>query len=215
MSAVIYLEGGGDAKDQRARCREGFSKLLDRCGFAGRMPRLVACGSRSAAYDNLKTAHKYARPGDYVAMLIDSEEPVADIEATWGHLKSRDRWTRPRGAEDDQVLLMTTCMETWIVADRTALAGHYGKGVQKSALPPLVDLEERARQDVQQALMHATRKCSDTSPSPSTRHRSARRSGPRRSWGRRRLRRSLWTAEPRGARSRLRRSIRGSRLWRR
>lgn len=27
-------------------------------------------------------------------------------------------WDPPTGATDNQVLLMTTCMETWIVADR-------------------------------------------------------------------------------------------------
>jgi hypothetical protein len=125
------------------------------------MPRIVPRGSRTAAYDDFKTAHTSSNSADYVAMLIDSEEPVADIEATWDHLKSCDGWAKPRSAEDDQVLLMTTCMETWIIADRTALADHYGKGFQKTALPKLVDLEARARQGVQQALTHATRKCSN------------------------------------------------------
>jgi hypothetical protein len=161
VSATIYLEGGGDSKDLRVRCRRGFAKLLENCGFAGRMPRLVACGSRTAAYDDFKTEQKASSSEDFVAMLIDSEEPVADIEATWHHLKSRDRWPKPRGARDEQVLLMTTCMETWIVADRAALAEHYGSKLQRSALPPLGNLESRDRHSVQQKLAHATRKCSN------------------------------------------------------
>jgi hypothetical protein len=52
VSAYIYVEGGGagaDSKDVDIRCREGFRKLLENCGFEGRMPRLVklvaACGA--------------------------------------------------------------------------------------------------------------------------------------------------------------------------
>ena len=52
--------------------------------------------------------------------------PVSDIEETWVHLHRRDSWRRPRGARNDQVLLMTTCMETWIVADHTSLREHFG-----------------------------------------------------------------------------------------
>ena len=44
-SSVIYLEGGGESKELHSRCREGFRKLLEKNGFKGNMPRLVACGS--------------------------------------------------------------------------------------------------------------------------------------------------------------------------
>lgn len=33
MSAIIFLEGGGDSEVLRSRCREGFRKLLERCGL--------------------------------------------------------------------------------------------------------------------------------------------------------------------------------------
>ena len=56
---------------------------------------------------------------------------------------------------------MTTCMETWLVADRAALAAHFGNEFRDSALPPLKNLESRHRHDVQDQLMHATRNCSN------------------------------------------------------
>ncbi len=56
---------------------------------------------------------------------------------------------------------MTTCMETLIVADRAALEEHYKTKLQNSALPPLVDLESRTRDDVQDRLARATRNCSN------------------------------------------------------
>lgn len=166
MSATLFLEGGGsgpDSKGLQARCREGFRTLLEKCDFRGRMPRLVACGGRTSAFDDFKTAHRNKAPGGYVAMLIDSEDPLADLEATWAHLRLRpgDNWQQPTEATDDQVLLMTTCMETWIVADREALRKHYGSKLQNSALPPLTDLEARGRHDVQDKLVHATRNCSN------------------------------------------------------
>jgi len=164
VSATLYLEGGAtgpDSKELKIRCREGFRRLLEKCGYGqqGRMPRLVACGSRGSAFDDFKTALGALANGDYVALWIDSEDPMADIEASWAHLSARDNWTRPADATDDQVIFMTTCMETLIVADHTALADHYGAKLQTNALPPLVGLESRLRHDVQGNLVHATRNC--------------------------------------------------------
>jgi hypothetical protein len=164
VSATLYLEGGAsgaDSKDLQIRCREGFRKLLENCDYKGRMPRLFACGSRDAAFDDFKIAHGGRGVGDYVAMWIDSEDPLTDLEATWDHLTRRDSWTQPAGAANDQVLFMTTCMETLIVADHAALSDHYQTKLQGSALPPLVNLENRERHDVQDKLVHATRNCTN------------------------------------------------------
>ncbi|MEO8657068.1 MAG: DUF4276 family protein [Bryobacteraceae bacterium] len=164
MSAALYLEGGAtgpDSKELKIRCREGFRKLLQKCGYENqrRMPRLIACGSRQAAFEDFQAAVRIAGPADYVALWIDSEDPLANPEASWDHLRARDNWQRPLGVTDDQVLFMTTCMETLIVADRTALTEHFGAKLQTTALPPLVDLENRHRHDVQDGLVRATRNC--------------------------------------------------------
>lgn len=159
MSAKVYVEGGGDSKDLHSRCREGFRRLFEKCGFKGRMPRLVACGGREDAYDDFTSAHGATRGSDYVALLVDSEEPVADIERIWDHLRHHDGWSKPTGAYDGQALLMTTCMETWVAADRGALREHFGHGLQESALPSSVNMESRPRHQVQDGLENATRKC--------------------------------------------------------
>jgi hypothetical protein len=163
VSTEIYIEGGAagaDSKDLQIRCREGFRKLLEKCGYKGRMPRLFACGSRGATFDDFKVGIAGMVRGDYVAMWIDSEDPLSDIDKTWDHLKRRDNWDKPIGATDDQVLLMTTCMETLIIADRDALSNHYNN-LQITALPALVDLENRCRHDIQENLYQATRNCSN------------------------------------------------------
>ncbi len=160
MSAQLYIEGG-DPKSDQIRCRKAFRTLLEAAGLGGRMPRLTASGPRNAAFDAFKTAHASRKPGEFFAMLVDSEDPVADLEQPWTHLKKRDNWDRPAGAEDDHALLMTTCMETWIVADRQGLQKHYGHKLQESALPPLHALETRHRHDVHDKLERATRDCSN------------------------------------------------------
>ena len=161
MSAHLYIEGGGNSKEEKSRCREAFSRLLTRQGFSGRMPRLTACGGRYSAYDDFKTAHAIAKPGHFVALLIDSEDTL-DIpndpisQQTWEHLWRRDEWERPVGAEDEQVLLMTTCMETWIAADRSTLREHYGAELKENKLPSTLNLETLHRHDVQDRLEKAT-----------------------------------------------------------
>ena len=159
VNARIYIEGGGDSKELHTRCREGFRRLLEALGFSGRMPRLVACGGRAATFDDFKTAHDNAASEAYVAMLIDSEDPIEDIEETWAHLKQRDGWDKPEGADNEQVLLMVTCMESWIVTDRKTLRAYFGSNLQVSALPALDNMESRDRDSIQHALSHATRNC--------------------------------------------------------
>lgn len=157
-TVTIYLEGGGDSEGLRSRCREGFRKLFQKCGFE-RMPKLVACGGRGNAFDRFCTAHTDGK--EDAILLVDSEDPIADIDKTWPHLKLRDNWDKPAGVQDKQVLLMTTCMETWIVADRAALRAFYNRDFKENQLPPLANLEEREQHSVQQALQNATKDCTN------------------------------------------------------
>lgn len=161
MSARIYIEGGGNSKEGKVRCREGFRKLFEKCGFTGRMPALVACGPRNDAYDDFKTGHSQASPGNFIGLLVDSEEPVADVEQTWAHVaqKTGDNWRQPDGADNEQLLFMTTSMETWMVSDRTALAAHFGPRFNESVLPPVRNLEQRDRHHILNALQNASRGC--------------------------------------------------------
>jgi hypothetical protein len=159
VSAAIFIEGskrGEHSKEMDVRCRRAFHALLDPiCPM--RKPSLHPCGGRDRAFKDFCTAQKQGK-ASFVALLVDSEDPVEDLGKPWEHLKKRDGWDRPRGSKDDQVLFMTTCMETWIVADREALKTHF-RQLHEKALPPFHDLERRAREDVLHTLEHATRRC--------------------------------------------------------
>jgi hypothetical protein len=166
VNAYIFIEGGAqgpDSKFLKIECQKAFHILLERMGYQKRLPRLVACGARQEVYGRFCIEHSSHKRG-YVAMWIDSEEPVSDPDAAWNHLErvtTVGRWQRPDKARDDQVLFMATCMETWIIADRKTLETHYGNELQQNALPPLDNLEGRKRHDVQDKLAHATRNCTN------------------------------------------------------
>ena len=126
------------------------------------MPRIVACGSRNDAFDRFQTAFLSRTGDDYPILLVDSEDPVAGAKqpanssGAWRHLTERDGWTRPDGAENDQAQLMVTTMETWLLADRTALLAYF-PGMNPNALLPDTEQEDRRKEDVLPALTNATR----------------------------------------------------------
>ncbi len=157
MKVKLYIEGGGDRSSLHIKCREGFRKLLERAGFAGRMPSTTACGSRDAAFDDFKTALSTPATSEYPVLLVDSEASVN--QSPWQHLRSRDGWERPAGADEDQAQLKVQCMESWCVADRVALRQFFGDGFRENALPPLDGLEACAKDAVQEALANATHDC--------------------------------------------------------
>ncbi len=163
MKVTIYVEGGGDSKELHARCREGFRKLIEKMNVA-RNPAIVACGGRDQTYKKFKIAVSTAS-GEYPLLLVDSEDPIKttdenpDSAEAWNHLKARDNWDKPSGVVNDQAQLMTTCMETWIMADRQALRVFFGQHLQTSALLPEQNLEARTREEVQDKLAWVTRDC--------------------------------------------------------
>jgi len=158
VSITLYVEGG--AKGALAtQCRKGFSLFLKRAGFEGNMPRVVACGGRSSAYNDFCTAKK---EGKKAILLVDSEAPVADSASRakpWDHVKNRvgDEWEKPSGATDDDLHFMVQCMEAWLIADKKNLSVYFGRGFNESALPKNQDIEKVGKQDLYKGLSLATK----------------------------------------------------------
>ena len=156
MKVKIYVEGGGDRRAVQKPCREGFSRFFERAGLAGRMPGMVACGSRENAYDRFCTAVKNPQANVFPLLLVDSEAPVS--EKPWNHLKNRDKWDRPSDAADDQAHLMVQCMESWFLADREHLANFFGQGFTEKSLPGNENVEEIPKKTLLSSLKMATRR---------------------------------------------------------
>lgn len=53
----LYVEGGGDSKNLKIQCQEGFRTFLKNIGLKEN-PRIVACGGRNNAYERFRTAIK-------------------------------------------------------------------------------------------------------------------------------------------------------------
>jgi len=159
VATKLYVEGGGDSNALRTRCREGFTAFLEKAGLEGRMPRIVACGTRGKAYDHFCTALRQRGSGEFVVLLVDSEEPVPPDTGPWKFLSARtgDKWDKPADAADDDVHLMVQCMEAWFLADKDALARYYGQGFAATALPGNPGVEQIPKDDVLQGLRNATR----------------------------------------------------------
>lgn len=166
MNVKIYVEGGGDSKDLRTRCRKGFRNLIMKSGFRGRMPSIHAYGGRDTTFSVFKTALENCDADTYPILLVDSEEPVnghgidPHSDIAWSHLESRDHWARPEGSSNDQAQLMVTSMETWIMADQDTLKTYFGSKLRINALTPVDrQLEARTRSEILQALKDATSDC--------------------------------------------------------
>jgi hypothetical protein len=155
----LYVEGGGDSHALRTACRRGFSQFLEKAGLTGRMPRIVACGSRNDAYKDFCTALSQNRD-ELPLLLVDSETLVIPDDASWQHLSRRDNWEQPQGASNDHAHLMAQCMETWLVADPDTLASYFGRGFNRNNLPRRSDLEAVSKEDIFRSLENATRQTS-------------------------------------------------------
>ena len=75
MTVKVYVEGGGNTRELRARCREGFSSFFGKEGLVGRMPKIVACGGRKGAYMKFRTAMASGNEREFIVLLVDSEGP--------------------------------------------------------------------------------------------------------------------------------------------
>jgi hypothetical protein len=154
----LYVEGGGDTEFLQSLCERGFRQFLEAARLR-RMPRIVACGGRSAAYDNFKTAMKKRLPDELPLLLVDSEAAVRDKTGVWRHLLERDGWETPDGAKEGQAFVMVQCMETWFVADREALSGFFGPDFKRKAIPQWTELEGVEKDKVIKVLKSATANC--------------------------------------------------------
>ncbi len=164
----LFVEGGGDSNDLRTACRAGFAAFLKKAGLTGALPRIVACGSRGAAYADFCTA---IANGQHAMLLVDSESAVlpthqADQDKArwqpWAHLAQRqgDHWAKPDGAADNDCHLMVRCMESWFLADRQTLQLFFDPGFKLNVLPPPSrPVEDIDKEDLYQRLKTATAHC--------------------------------------------------------
>jgi Domain of unknown function (DUF4276) len=164
----LFVEGGGDSNQLKTECRRGFSSFFEKAGLKGKMPRIVACGSRQDAYNDFVTA---LNSNEDAMLLVDSEQAVDaslkgadDYESwkPWEHLARRegDNWNKPNTATNTHCHLMVQCMENWFLADRQALKDFFGVDFKENQLPSTSrPIEEVDKSQVYDSLAKATKDC--------------------------------------------------------
>ena len=155
----IHVEGGGDGRDLRTRCRNGSSCFFERANLAGRMPRVIAYGGKDSAIGRFRTAIGARKAGEFIVLLADSEHPVADGGGPWKHLAGVYGWHRPVEAVDEHAHLMVRRMEAWFLSDTEGLAKYVGRDFRRNALPGQREIKETARVGVLEGLRKATQGC--------------------------------------------------------
>ncbi|MEZ0296693.1 MAG: DUF4276 family protein [Candidatus Methylacidiphilales bacterium] len=158
MKAVLFVEGGGTGSARE--CRRAFVKLLVSAGFDQSKLDVIACGSRGNVFRDFQKRCNQAGKHDFVCMLIDSEGEVSDSSKPWIHLRQQDNWVQPSHVENDQVFLMTRCMEAWLLADVQTLKEHYSRIGQKNLSSDPDHLETISPKELLKTLLKATEKCS-------------------------------------------------------
>jgi len=158
VNIKIYVEGGGDQARLKSKCRAGFRIFFEKVLPQGKMPKIVACGSRKDTYDRFCTALKEYKD-TFCILLVDSEGPVTDSIDRWTYLKKRneDGWDKPDSADEKNLHLMVQCMESWFMADKKCLTEFYGQGFILNALPNNPSIEKIPKNDIFKALKNATR----------------------------------------------------------
>lgn len=156
----IYVEGGGNDKEIKARLRRGLdaflAELKDRARGRKIHWEVVFCGGRAATFRDYRIALR-SHPEAFNLLLVDAEGPVT-CKNPWEHLRTRpgDQWQNP-GVDDKQCHLMVQAMEAWLIADREKLAEYYGRDFHDKALPDNRNVEQIDKEALARALSSATR----------------------------------------------------------
>ncbi len=153
MKVRIYVEGAasGISNQNVAKFREALHTFLEKALGDSPRPSVIPAGSRDQAYKEFRNSSK-AHPGTFAVLLVDSEDPVTEGKTATAHLRDRENWAVPEGQAH-----MVQCMESWFLADKKALALHYGDGFKEQALPQNPQIERIAKTDVMKGLDAATK----------------------------------------------------------
>jgi hypothetical protein len=153
----VYIEGGGDSSLQDAQFREAWHQFFKKAQLQ-RMPGVVRGKGRSKTWDLFKTAVENRQGDDVLILIVDSEELVVEGRTVWQHLQNRaaDNWTKPEAAGTQDAFLMICCMETWLLADHSALQTVFKQHFNPNSIPKWPDLEKVPKSTIYATLKKAS-----------------------------------------------------------
>jgi hypothetical protein len=156
----VFVEGGGNSRDEQTEIRRGFATLFSKLLGVRAKPKVVCSGSRNQAFKEWERAIK-THPETLSLLLVDSEGPILPGVDPWDHVSKRagdTHWQKPPHIDDDCLFFMVQTMEAWFMADKQALVSFYGtKHFQVTALPDRPNVENIPKQELEKTLAHASR----------------------------------------------------------
>lgn len=155
----IFVEGGGEGQDRRF-FRQGFSEFLAELSQIARNRNIrwsVIAAGAEALRDFQISCRNY--PDAFSVLLVDAESAVARPPVE--HLRTvRYPKSDTSALTETNCHLMVQLMEAWFLADHDALAGYYGDGFSRNALPANPNVEKVSKGDVEDGLKTATQNTS-------------------------------------------------------
>jgi hypothetical protein len=142
---VVYVEGGGPTRLQQKEFRTGLDqffislkKLADdndcRLTFSPRGGIEQVLADFDIAYNPPSTEIYY--------LLVDSDGPVISVPRN--HLKTKFssyRFLDDKKIPDNRIHLMVQVMESWFIADISALERFFGEGFDSAQIPQDQEIE--------------------------------------------------------------------------
>jgi len=152
MSEIrVYFEG-----DPRLRLgfKDFFAELVEVARQRGASLQLIA-GKGDAVRTFMKGLR--ANPHSHNVLLVDCEGPAG--QCSMEDLRKRSDWSPPQGIQvgENRVFWMVQIMESWLLADKGALAEYYDPGFTDGALPANPRIENIPKNDVLNGLKEATK----------------------------------------------------------
>ena len=153
----LIIEGASkESASLQIELRKAFHLLLKKSGIIT-MPRIIAAGGLTQAYDRFRTM---VENGDFAILLVDSEKNVPDQYKgkPWDFLKTFESWNWLNTLENNQCHLMVQCMESWFFADKQCLENYYGSGFNRKKLQQR-PIEELSKDTIFKSLNDAAKGC--------------------------------------------------------
>ena len=160
----VYIEGGAVGRTADNDFRRGWKKFLSGLHEIARENgynslEVVRGKGRSETFRQF-SHYKMKCPNDLCVLLADSETEIPEGTRVWDVVAQRegDGWQRPGWASEQHLYLMVVFVETWLLTDPDALQKFFKKDFDARPLQT-TNLEERSKDDVERALIQATKNC--------------------------------------------------------
>ena len=161
----VYIEGGAEGRIADRDFRRGWKIFLNELHLLARSNgyhslEVVRGKGRANTFRGF-TKHQMEHPNDLCVLLVDAETEVPEGVCVWDIVARRvqDSWHRPNWATDRHLYLMAYFIETWLLTDQDVLQQYFKKGFNSKVLPT-ANLEGRSKDEIENALISATRNSS-------------------------------------------------------